>query len=212
MKAIKRIWGLLARFFLREWFLCCALPVTVFGAFLFWPELRNMDSEQVANWSQLLYATATAVFAGAAWAGINTWRQQLHFKLAKKLLVQAYKVERIINDIRSPWGSPDEKNVLQMRFAEIGSTFDALCFEGKAVWDDNFYALRKPFVDCTNELSIAKATLHDAEQRAPIPADDVRQARNIVWRTSFDKHDEFSGKVNAAVVALAEYLKPHLKN
>ena len=150
----------------------------------------------------------------AAWRGVSAWRKQLigqdAYNLAKRLLTSLFQLEKAIKRYRSPSGGPVDLTEVDT----IGAELDSLFLEAQVQWKPEFLAeAKKGLVACTNELRFQVSMFEELSERnrGDQEQEVFKEANSVRYGRVVRKHDDFSAKVEKAVLALAEKLRPQLK-
>ncbi|MCE5311338.1 MAG: hypothetical protein LLG20_27180 [Acidobacteriales bacterium] len=179
---------------------------------------------------------AAVVAAGVAVAGLKTWKRQLHgnaeYDLARRLLRVTYKLREAINFVRVPFipaGEMDkaledtglkdasvterEKRVQELVYqarwkpvAQARIEFDAELLEAEALWGPEMQRLGLAIKQCMGEL--VAALQRYLSHRMPDDPELFNAIDNIVFGT---EDDEYTKKLQGAIAAIENSLRPHLK-
>ena len=183
-----------------------------------------------------LTGIAAAVAVGVAIAGLKTWKRQLHgnteYDLARRLLRATYKLREAINFVRAafiPAGETDkaledaglkdapvaerekraQELVYQARWKPVIQArieFDAELLEAEALWGPEMQPLGLAVKQCMGEL--VAALQRYLSHRMPDDLERYQAIHDIVFGS---EDDEYTKRLQVAIAAIENSLRPHLK-
>lgn len=138
---------------------------------------------------------------------------QDEFNVAKRILNGTFELENLIRRIRQDI-SFDDHDLLWNRFEAVTDELDVAFREGRVLWGDALAESKAKLKDCVVNLRHSRQWLHEIErkrnQMSPEQYDKLRgKHERIVCEAGDD--DDFSRSLHAAVAALENSLRPHLK-
>jgi len=159
-------------------------------------------------------AVSAAFGATAAWLGVNTWRKQLvgksEYELARRLLKSAFEIERLIRRIRLIARIESDAELLS-KLDEVGTECDVAFLEGRVLWGEDFFSLKKPLVDCVKRLRLSIRVI-DGIRAGKVPKVRANEHEPIAHGVAENNTDVFFQEVRSAVEPLEEYLKKYLRH
>jgi hypothetical protein len=168
-------------------------------------------------------ATAVGVFIAAR--GLKAWRVQLEgsaqFDLARRLLLEVYRLRDALEGVRSPMmhvgeaaGAdpevPWEISAYERRWQrvqDISAPLDACIHESQILWDDETQELMRELRRLIGKLSFVLNT-YSRSKHFPNDASLTQEQRDILYGGMDD--DTFSIELQAIVTTFETYVRPHL--
>jgi hypothetical protein len=168
-------------------------------------------------------AVAGVVIAGY---GLTTWRQQLkgtaRFELARRLLLQVYRVRDGLEYVRHPILSateagdhdpevPWEIAAYDNRWKRVRDAMvelDAATLECEVMWGQEIVGLRRELLSQVNKLFFAVEALMRSK-KDPAFRESADKQIDILYWTGDD--NDFSKELRHIVSKFEDYVKPHLQ-
>jgi len=196
----------------------------------------------MAVWSlpaNLVVALAALVGAIAAWLGVSTWRRELRGKndydLARRVLVNVYRIRDAISRARAPYIEPWEYEGRPGRelrhrskpdpddlayaypqrlkpVVEAESALDVDLLEAQAIWGDLLVEASKKLKECIADLSVSVDHYISAERgTTTFEPDHLRHIRQVIWRSGQGHDDKYLQRLTQAVSLFDETLRGYLQ-
>lgn len=186
-----------------------------------------MKPEEISALADII--TATAITAGIliATIGLNTWRKQLRgtteYELAKRLLLQVYRLRDALQYTRSPFLSAGEAGEIPEGISweiaaynhrwntvrEAASKLSTVTLECEVVWGNDIDNLTRELRSHVFTLSNAVDAFIRAKEDPSFRDDFTREMRNILY--SHGSSDPYEVTLKEKILAFEEYVKPHLR-
>jgi hypothetical protein len=183
-----------------------------------------VSADVVTALATCLVALATIVGVGIAALGLRTWRLQLqgtaHFDLARRLLLEVYRLRDALERVRSPLmmvseaaGADDdlpwELTAYERRWqrvVEAQAPLEVCVYESEILWGDAARTLMRELAGQTNALYLALGAFarskHDEHESL------TQEQRGVLYGGS--EHDAFSAELRTTVEGFEAYVRPHL--
>ncbi|HCG6765717.1 hypothetical protein [Vibrio parahaemolyticus] len=198
------------------------------------------ESEIITAIKDVIMSVAAVVTAVMAVLGLKSWQRELkgktEFEVARSLLRDTYKVRDQLSYARNPMTLSNEfpqgYNPLQNQYdpkteadahgyaftnrwkpvVEAVLEYELTLLEAEAIWGSEIKSLCFELRKCCQRLNRSMNTVvsdiaseHDKYKGYEhIP----NKARDDVWSSN---DDELTANINAAVEAIEQYLRPHIK-
>lgn len=170
-----------------------------------------MDYERLFTGGATIAALAGA---GAAWQGVNTWREQLigqeEYQIAKRLLTSVFQMEFLISLMRNPVVDWREE---WPELLELKTTLRVQFLEARVAWGNEVFALHAPLSKCIQEFIWSKAT-EEAIQDGRIPEperDRIFEEIEPIARVQPLQSDSFLQRLTDSVKPIDDELSRHLR-
>jgi len=196
--------------------------------------------EVVTMIKDLVLTGAAGTTAWVAWTGLRKWREELggkaEFETARELAHATYTLRDLLRSARSPWypaaefpagydglkSSPQEEaeawaHIYQQRITPVlvaVTQFENKALQAEALWGQESRTKTDALVSCVQSLWIAmEAVVSDKRERGENFKSDDGFGKNMRARVNGKPNgtDELSIEVKAAVDAIEQQLKPHLR-
>lgn len=189
--------------------------------------IRDESSWMSADWitavGTCVIAVATAVGVFIAARGLKAWRVQLegsaHFDLARRLLLEVYRLRDALEGVRSPMmlrseaagADPDvpwEVSAYERRWQrvlDILAPLDVCIYESQILWGDETQKLMHELRSQMGKLNFAVSVSLQSKR-----ADEglAQEQRDVLYGGMGD--DAFSVALQAIVARFEAYVRPHL--
>lgn len=181
-----------------------------------------MSPDVVSAIADCCIALFTLLTVGIAFVGLRTWRNQLHgtneYQLAKKILLDVYRLREALNFVRYPFMSSSEADPVQKdipwevsayerRWAAVGEVYAELnvsLLEARVVWEGMLGDAESELDERKFELKMAVESFIKAKQ------DKTYRATNDYKKTLYStgSKDEYMVALNTAIAKFEDKLKP----
>lgn len=186
-----------------------------------------MKPEELSALADTLTAIATTAGILIAAIGLTTWRKQLRgtteYELAKRLLLQVYRLRDALQYTRSPFLNVGEAGEVPEGMSweiaaynhrwdtvrEATSKLSAVALECEVVWGSDIDNLTQELRSHIFTLSNAVDAFVRAKEDPSFRDDFTREMRDILY--SRGSSDPYEIKLKEKILAFEEYVKPHLR-
>jgi hypothetical protein len=186
-----------------------------------------MSIENSANVTDYITAISAVIGIGIAGIGLSAWKKQLRgtseYELAKKLMLEVYRLRDALQATRNPFLSisesdkDDTKDTWEItaynkrwdNVREILTDFYVTSLEAEVVWDHNTKQAKKSLLNLVRDLNFALEMFVMHKNNKAFTKDFQKNYRDTINHTS--EYDKYSKSLNEAVKAYEKILKPYLK-
>ena len=173
--------------------------------------------ERIANMVLASSAVIGAVsaLAGAIIAGIGlrTWRRELlgrvEYDLARRLLKGVFELRNAIRQVRSVWAT-EGTDARCERVDRKRGELDASLLEAEVLWGGRLQQAKRQLKECLDILGEKMALRYEAHEQGLQLTDAEKKEMTAILCGHGRKDDQFGQKVDAAVRAFEDVLRPHL--
>lgn len=183
-----------------------------------------VSSEMITAIATCVVAVVTGAGVVIAARGLRSWREQLegsaHFDLARRLLLQVYRLRDAIEGVRRPWMDiseagdthrdlPWEVSAYEERWklvVDARAPLEVCVYEAQILWDDEARELWRLLMGQTQRLYVTLGTFARYLQEAK--DNQLTQEERDVLYGSDD--DAFSVELTGIVDKFEAYVRPHL--
>ncbi len=184
-----------------------------------------MSSEMITAIASCVIAVATAAGVVIAARGLKSWREQLegsaHFDLARRLLLEVYRLRDAVEAVRSPMmhvseasdAHPDlpwEVSAYEQRWERVLDArvrLEVCIYEAQILWDEEAKELWRSLMRHTRELYITLGTFARYRQEAN---DNQLSSEERAVLYGGTEDDAFSVELKEIVDKIEAYVRPHL--
>jgi hypothetical protein len=184
-----------------------------------------MSAEQITATATCVVAIATVVGFAIAALGLKIWRVQLegsaHFELARRLLLEVYRLRDAIERVRHPMmlvseaagadpNVPWEISAYERRWQDVLSVrapLEVCVYECHILFGDEITALERELMKQVQTLYLAVRAFAQSKHRGD-DRDLGQEHRDVLYGGMGD--DDFSVQLQAIVARLEVYAGSHL--
>ena len=185
-----------------------------------------MSDDQITTLATCIIAAATVTGAVIATFGLKTWRKQLegsaHFELARRLLLEVYRVRDSVQAVRHPFMEPSEAaggdpdvpwqiTAYEKRWREVVEAEARLrvcTYEARILWGEDITIVVRELRGAVQSLYLILTEFADLKREHEAKQALSQEQRELLYSRGQD--DPFSERMQSAVEQFEAYVRPHL--